>query len=142
MRLFEFANEFDDIIEDEADARGDADLLTTLSYLQAQSAGKHLVPRIQINALAQMLNMHQSDRAVPFTAKSIEDAFKSNTDLENFIADIKEDEKDGTKYVYLKRLDDGPEGAGDDGQGGATPGVSEPEAIVSKMADKAIANRS
>jgi hypothetical protein len=142
MRLFEFTAEFDDIIEDEADARGDADLLTTLSYLQAQSAGKHLVPRIQLNALAQMLNMHQTDNAVPFTAKSIEEAFKSNDELKNFIANIKEDEKDGTKYVYLKRLDDGPEGGGDDSMAGATPGVGEPGAIVSKMADKAIANRS
>lgn len=142
MRLFEFSIDYDEIIEDEADARGDADLLTTLSYLQAQSAGKHLVPRIQINALAQMLNMHQADGAVPFTSKSIEDAYKSNSELENFIADIKEDEKTGTKYVYLKRLDDGPEGGGDDGMGGTAPGTGEPEAIVSKMANKAIANRS
>lgn len=140
MRLFEFSTDFDDIIEDEADERGDADLLTTLSYLQAQSAGRHLVPRIRVDSLVNMINMHQSDEAVPFTAKSLEDAFKTNDQVKNFIANIKDDEKTGSKYVYLKRLDDGPEGGGDDGTGGA--GVGEPEKIVSKMADRAISNRS
>lgn len=141
MRLFEFTNEFDDIIEDEADERGDADLLTTLSYLQSQSAGKHLVPRIRVDSLVNMINMHQSDEAVPFTAKSLEDAFKTNDQVKNFIANIKDDEKTGSKYVYLKRIDDGPEGGvGDDGLGG--PSAGEPEKIVSKMADKAVANRS
>ena len=83
MRLFEFSSDFDDIIEDEADERGDADLLTTLSYLQAQAAGKHLVPRIRVDSLVNMINMHQNDEAVPFTAKSLEDAFKTNDHVKN-----------------------------------------------------------
>jgi hypothetical protein len=140
MRLFEFTSEFDEIIEDEADERGDADLLTTLSYLQAQSAGKHLVPRIRVDSLVNMINMHQSDDAVPFTAKSLEDAYKTNEEVKNFIANIKDDEKTGSKYVYLKRIDDGPEGGGEGG--GVNPGTGDPANIVSKMADKAVANRS
>jgi hypothetical protein len=140
MRLFEFSSDYDDIIEDEADERGDADLLTTLSYLQAQAAGKHLVPRIRVDSLVNMINMHQHDEAVPFTAKSLEDAFKTNDHVKNFIANIKDDEKTGSKYVYLKRIDDGPEDSAGDGLGG--PSAGGPEKIVAKMADKAIANRS
>jgi hypothetical protein len=87
-----------------------------------------------------MINMHQSDEAVPFTAKSLEDAFKTNEQVKNFIANIKDDEKTGSKYVYLKRIDDGPTGPGEEGLGG--PSASEPEKIVSKMADKAVSNRS
>ena len=136
MRLVEFAP---DIIEDEAESRGDADLLTTLSYLQSQSQGKHLVPRVRVDSLVNMINMHQDDGAVPYTAKSLEDAYKTNSKVKNFIANIKEDEKTGTKYVYL--VTNNPEDNMDAGETGS-PNASGPEKIVSKMASKAAANRS
>lgn len=139
MRLNEFAFD-EDIIEDEAEYRGDGDLLTTLYLLISQSAGKHLVPRVRVDSLINMVNMHGDPDSVPFTNKSLEDAFKTNKDVKNLIADIKDDEQTGIKYVYLNRLDEPA-----DGDGVPTsdePSQSEPEKIVSGMADKAIAKRS
>jgi hypothetical protein len=137
MRLNEFIYD-EDIIEDEADARGDMDLITTLEFLRSQSAGKHLVPRVRVDSLINMINMHSNTET--FSNSSLMDAFKTNDAVKNLIADIKDDETSGIKYVYLKALngDDGLEGAPDD----ADTVKSEPGKIVSKMADKAIANRS
>lgn len=137
MRLNEFIYD-EDIIEDEADARGDMDLITTLEFLRSQSAGKHLVPRVRVDSLINMINMHSDTET--FSNSSLMDAFKTNDAVKNLIADIKDDETSGIKYVYLKALndDDGLEGAPDD----ADTVKSEPGKIVSKMADKAIANRS
>jgi len=137
MRLNEFIYD-EDIIEDEADARGDMDLITTLEFLRSQSAGKHLVPRVRVDSLINMINMHSGTET--FSNSSLMDAFKTNDAVKNLIADIKDDETSGIKYVYLKPLngDDGLEGAPDD----ADTVKSEPGKIVSKMADKAIANRS
>jgi len=137
MRLNEFVYD-EDIIEDEADARGDMDLITTLEFLRNQSAGKHLVPRVRVDSLINMINMHSDSET--FSNSSLMDAFKTNDAVKNLIADIKDDETSGIKYVYLKPLngDDGLEGAPDD----ADTVKSEPGKIVSKMADKAIANRS
>lgn len=135
MRLTEFADS--DIIEDEAEARGDTDLITTLQFLKAQSAGKHLVPRVRVDSLINMINMH-SDGA-GFSNSALLDAFKTNDVVKNLIADIKDDESTGIKYVYLTSDDAAEDEMGTGGQGGVQ---SEPEKIVGKMATKAIANRS
>jgi hypothetical protein len=137
MRLNEFIYD-EDIIEDEADARGDMDLITTLEFLRSQSAGKHLVPRVRVDSLINMINMHSDSET--FSNSSLMDAFKTNDAVKNLIADIKDDETSGIKYVYLKPLngDDGLEGSPDD----AEAVKSEPEKVVSSMANKAIANRS
>jgi hypothetical protein len=142
MRLVEFANDidnYDDVIEDEADARGDADLITTLEFLRAQSAGRHLVPRVRVDSLINMINMHNDESA--FNNSALMNAFKTNDVVKNLIADIKDDESTGIKYVYLKPIADSTdELEGNDGDKDAVK--SEPEKIVSKMADKAISNRS
>lgn len=135
MRLREFALDGNDIIEDEAEARGDTDLITTLQFLKAQSAGKHLVPRVRVDSLINMINMH-SDGA-GFSNSALMDAFKTNDVVKNLIADIKDDESTGIKYVYLTS-DEGSE----DEMGAEGDTSSEPEKIVGKMANKAIANRS
>ena len=135
MRLFEFTDDLDGVIEDEADARGDAALLTTLEVLRNQSAGKHLVPRVQANTLINIVNNQGTDSS--YTLKSLLDAYKTNEAVKNLIADIKDDD-DGVKYVYLQPIDG--EELGGDLEGSTTS--SEPDKIVSKMADKAIANRS
>lgn len=135
MRLVEFAIE-DDIIEDEAESRGDGNLLTTLEYLRNQSAGKHLVPRVRVDSLINMINMHGD--GADYSNNDLMNAYKTNEVVKNLIADIKEDEKTGIKYVYLKPI--GGEDMGD--VEGGNGNSSEPEKIVSGMADKAIANRS
>lgn len=131
MRLFEFAIE--DVIEDEADARGDADLITTLEFLRNQSAGKHLVPRVRVDSLINMVNMHNDS---DYSNNDLMNAYKSNEVIKNLIADIKDDEKTGIKYVYLKPVDN-------EDLSGATgeEGEADKAGIVSKMADKAVANR-
>jgi hypothetical protein len=134
MRLNEFVYD-EDIIEDEADARGDMDLITTLEFLRNQSAGKHLVPRVRVDSLINMINMHSDSET--FSNSSLMNAFKTNEVVKNLIADIKDDENTGIKYVYLTPMDNSDELAGD-----AEAVKSEPEKVVSSMANKAIANRS
>lgn len=132
MRLFEFSPE--DVIEDEAEARGDGDLITTLEFLRNQSAGKHLVPRVRVDSLINMVNMHNE---VDYSNNDLMNAYKTNEVVKNLIADIKEDEKTGIKYVYLQSID------GEDlGDVGGEEGAEDSAKIVSGMADKAIANRS
>ncbi len=132
MRLFEFAPE--DVIEDEAEARGDGDLITTLEFLRNQSAGKHLVPRVRVDSLINMINMHND---VDYSNNDLMNAYKTNEVVKNLISDIKEDEKTGIKYVYLKNIDDEELG----NVGGEESGEDSAK-IVSGMADKAVANRS
>jgi len=134
MRLNEFVYD-EDIIEDEADARGDMDLITTLEFLRNQSAGKHLVPRVRVDSLINMINMHSDSET--FSNSSLMNAFKTNEVVKNLIANIKDDENTGIKYVYLTPMDDSDDLAGD-----AEAVKSEPEKVVSSMANKAIANRS
>ena len=121
-----------------SDARGDMDLITTLEFLRIQSEGKHLVPRVRVDSLINMVNMHNDGES--FGNASLMNAFKTNQVVKNLIADIKDDERTGIKYVYLKPIDnsDDLEGSADD----AEAVKSEPEKVVAKMADKAIANRS
>jgi hypothetical protein len=137
MRLNEFVYD-EDIIEDEADARGDMDLITTLDFLRYQSAGKHLVPRVRVDSLINMINMHSDSET--FSNSSLMNAFKTNEVVKNLIADIKDDETTGIKYVYLKPTDDSDEAEG--APGDAKAAKSEPEKVVAGMANKAIANRS
>jgi hypothetical protein len=139
MRLNEFVYD-EDIIEDEADARGDMDLITTLEFLRNQSAGKHLVPRVRVDSLINMINMHSDSET--FSNSGLMNAFKTNEVVKNLIADIKDDESTGIKYVYLKPTDGEDPDQMDGSTGDAEAVKSEPEKVVSSMANKAIANRS
>ena len=139
MRLNEFIYD-EDIIEDEADARGDMDLITTLEFLRNQSAGKHLVPRVRVDSLINMINMHSNSET--FNNSGLMNAFKTNETVKNLIADIKDDESTGIKYVYLKPTDQDDPDQMDGSTGDAEAVKTEPEKVVSSMANKAIANRS
>lgn len=132
MRLLEFAP---DMVEDEAEVRGDSNLITTLELLRQQSAGKHLIPRIKAASLIQLIN-RQSD-STPFTLQGLMDAYKTNDVVKNLVSDIKDDEA-GQKYVYLTS----PDGATDSSETGDAASTGEPGKIVSKMASKAAASRS
>jgi hypothetical protein len=139
MRLNEFVYD-EDIVEDEAEARGDMDLITTLEFLRNQSAGKHLVPRVRVDSLINMINMHNGNET--FSNPSLMNAFKSNEVVKNLIADIKDDESTGIKYVYLQPTESDDPDQIDGSADGATAVKTEPEKVVSNMANKAIANRS
>lgn len=126
-----------DMIEDEADARGDAVLLTALEELRNRAHG-HSVPRVRVDSLVNLIKRLPGGEM--FNADALEAARKSNEAVKNLVADIKDDEN-GIKYVYLAPYEDDPFGdsvAGD----GETVGKTAPEKTVSGMANRALGSRS
>ena len=135
MRLQEFSEVHVGMIEDEANDRGDSDLISALSFLQSRSNDTHLVPKIRVDAL---INMVQNTGAVQFDLEALLDAFKTNDTVKNFIKDISDDDN-GTKYVYLQsKAEDEFSAVPGDMNAPRTP----PEKIVGSMAKSALANRS
>jgi hypothetical protein len=121
-------------IEDEADTRGDAGLITSLEWLRNEAANSGAVtPRVAVDTVIERV------RAIPgheaFNFASLDAAYKHNESVKSLIKDIKDDEHSGVKYVYLAL----PENTVDDsdplGAQGAPAG--DPSKIVSKMAAKA-----
>ena len=139
MRWSEIINEsdMDDMIEDEADTRGDSVLLTTLEELRNRARG-HSVPRVRVDSLVNLVKRLPGGEM--FNAEALESARKSNDAVKNLISDIKDDEN-GTKYVYLAPVDDsfGGEETGDASADAA--GKTAPEKTVSSMANRALGNR-
>ena len=135
MRLQEFSEVHVGMIEDEANDRGDSDLISALSFLQNRSNDTHLVPKIRVDAL---INMVQNTGAVQFNLEALLDAFKTNDTVKNFIKDISDDDN-GTKYVYIQsKAEDEFSAVPGDMNAPRTP----PEKIVGSMAKSALANRS
>ncbi len=134
MRLQEFSEVHVGMIEDEANDRGDSNLISALSFLQSRSNDTHLVPKIRVDAL---INMVQNTGAVQFNLEALLDAFKTNDTVKNFIKDISDDDN-GTKYVYLQsKAEDEFSAVPGDMNAPRTP----PEKIVGSMAKSALANR-
>ena len=138
MRFHEFVNEdIDDMIEDEADTRGDSVLVTTLEELRNRARG-HSVPRVRVDSLVNLIKRLPGGEM--FNAEALESARKSNEAVKNLVADVKDDEN-GVKYVYLTpfKEDDfgGDEIAGD----GEKVGQTAPEKTVSSMANRALGSR-
>lgn len=125
----------DDIIEDEAETRGDANLITALEFLRNRSHDKHLVPKVRTDSL---INMVRNTGQEEFNLEALLDAFKTNDTVKGLIKDIKDD-TNGNKYVYLQTFaDDNLDDASLlDSDAPKTP----PEKTVSSMAKRAAANR-
>jgi hypothetical protein len=125
MRAHEFITEaLDDYLEDEADVRGDSNLVSTLETLRNRAHDSHDVPMIRVDSLINIIRRLPGSEM--FTVENLLDAYKSNTNVKNLIKDIK-DNKDGVKYAYLATFADSPE--------------SEDEAVASadiKNSDKTI----
>lgn len=137
MRLDEFSDKMaDDIIEDEADARGDANLITALEFLRNRSHDRHLVPKVRVDSLIEMIkNTGQQE----FNLDSLLGAFKTNETVKNLIKDIKDD-KHGVKYVYLKTFTD--DNSDDSPTLASGSRAMNPEKTVDAMAQRALKNRS
>jgi hypothetical protein len=135
MRLKEFTEKYDEIIEDEAETRGDSNLIAALSFLQNRSANQHLVPKVRADAL---INMVKNTGMQEFNLESLLDAHKTNDSVKTLIKDIKDDDN-GTKYVYLnsKTQDDFSASPGD-----MSAPRTPPEKTVGAMAKSALAKRS
>lgn len=127
---------YDDIIEDEADARGDANLITALEFLRNRAHDKHYVPRVRVDSLINMV------REIPGTEQfdlgALENAKKTNDSVKELIKDIKDDEKTGAKYVYLAPFEDDTDESVPPSE---SPTASAPEKTVGSMAKAALKAR-
>lgn len=140
MRIREVITEnldkyLDEVLEDEADGRGDANLLTTLEFLRNRAHDTHIQPRIRVDSL---INLVQGTGETQFTLENLLDAYKSNPDIKNLIKDIKDDSS-GVKYVYLQPFQDDIDQPAEIGQ--EIPKTA-PERTVDSMAKSALAKRS
>ena len=124
----------DDMLEDEADGRGDANLLTTLEFLRNRAHDTHIQPRIRVDSL---INLVQSSGEEQFNLENLLAAYKDNPDVKNLIKDIKDDAT-GVKYVYLKTFADDDDS---DEFGDAESVKTPPERTVDSMAKSALAKR-
>ena len=141
MRIQEVITEnldkyLDEVLEDEADGRGDANLLTTLEFLRNRAHDTHIQPRIRVDSL---INLVQGAGEQQFNLENLLAAYKNNPTVKNLIKDIKDDPS-GVKYVYLEPFADDEQEAGDLGDG-SVPKTA-PERTVDSMAKSALAKRS
>lgn len=125
-----------DVIEDEAETRGDSALLTVLELLRHEAqASDAVTPRVAVDTVVDRV------RAIPgsesFNYANLEAAKEHNDAVKAVIKDIKDDEKTGKKYVYLAP----PESELDDSDplGARTAEPGDPAKVVSKMAARAAA---
>lgn len=125
----------DEVLEDEADGRGDANLLTMLEFLRNRAHDTHIQPRIRIDSL---INLVQGTGEKQFSLENLLDAYKGNPDIKNLIKDIKDDSS-GVKYVYLQPFADDTDQPAEIGQ--EIPRTA-PERTVDSMAKSALAKRS
>jgi len=125
----------DDMLEDEADGRGDANLLTTLEFLRNRAHDTHIQPRIRVDSL---INLVQTTGEQQFNLENLIAAFKDNPNVKNLIKDIKDDPS-GVKYVYLEPFADDTDMPAEIGQ--EIPKTA-PERTVDSMAKSALSKRS
>lgn len=125
----------DEVLEDEADGRGDANLLTTLEFLRNRAHDTHIQPRIRVDSL---INLVQTQGEAQFSLENLLDAYKGNPDIKNLIKDIKDDSS-GVKYVYLQPFQDDTDMPVEIGQ--EIPKTA-PERTIDSMAKSALAKRS
>jgi hypothetical protein len=140
MRIQEVITEnldkyLDEVLEDEADGRGDANLLTTLEFLRNRAHDTHIQPRIRVDSL---INLVQKTGESQFNLDNLLDAYKSNSDIKNLIKDIKDDSS-GVKYVYLEPFADDTDQPAEIEQ--EIPSTA-PERTVDSMAKSALSKRS
>lgn len=125
----------DDMLEDEAEGRGDVNLMTALEFLRNRAHDTHVQPRIRADSL---INLVQTTGEQQFTLENLLDSYKDNQNVKNLIKDIKDD-SNGVKYVYLQPFADDSEMAALDNTEAPR---TDPEKTVNAMAKSALANRS
>jgi hypothetical protein len=139
MKIFEIIREdleLDDhtsAIEDEADTRGDSALITALEWLRNEAQSSSAVtPRVKVDTVIERVRAIPGNEAFNFAA--LDAAHDHNETVKSLIKDIKDDEKTGSKYIYLAL----PENTIDEpGPGGEGTDTADSAKIVSKMAANA-----
>ena len=124
----------DDMLEDEADGRGDSNLITTLEFLRNRAHDTHVQPRVRADSL---INLVQKTGEQQFTLENLLDAYSDNENIKSLIKDIKDDST-GVKYVYLQPFADDSEIAA---VGDENAPRTAPEKTVDAMAKSALAKR-
>lgn len=133
--IFEDDNPYEmSAIEDEADTRGDASLLTVLELLRNEAEESDAVtPRVKVDTVINRVRNIPGNEG--FNYANLEAAKDHNDTVKAMVKDIKDDEKTGEKYVYLTPA----ESAIDDSDplGAASAPAGDPSKIVSSMAKRA-----
>jgi hypothetical protein len=89
-----------EVIEDEADTRGDAALITALEWLRNEAQQSSAVtPRVKVDTVIERVRAIPGNEAFNYAA--LESAKEHNEVVKSLIKDIKDDEKTGSKYIYL-----------------------------------------
>lgn len=121
-------------IEDEADSRGDAALITALEWLRNEAEQSSAVtPRVKVDTVIERVRAIPGNEAFNYAA--LEAANEHNDTVKSLIKDIKDDDKTGAKYIYLALPENTIDNTDPLGAQGAAPG--DPAKVVSSMAKRA-----
>lgn len=89
-----------EVIEDEADTRGDSALITALEWLRNEAQQSSAVtPRVKVDTVIERVRDIPGNEAFNYAA--LEAANEHNDAVKALIKDIKDDDKTGVKYIYL-----------------------------------------
>jgi hypothetical protein len=103
MRIRDIILESDlefEAIEDEADTRGDSALITVLEWLRNEAQQSSAVtPRVKVDTVIERVRDIPGNEAFNYAA--LEAAHEHNDVVKTLIKDIKDDDKTGSKYIYL-----------------------------------------
>jgi hypothetical protein len=135
MRITEIILEnSSEVIEDEAEVRGDSALLTTLEWLRNEAEQSDAVtPRVRVDTVINRVRSIPGNEAFNYAA--LDAAHTSNEAVKALIKSIKDDEKSGVKYVYLASSESEVDETDPLGARSAPPG--DPAKVVSSMAKRA-----
>lgn len=124
----------DEVIEDEADTRGDSSLITALEWLrnEADQSGA-VTPRVKVDTVIDRVRAIPGNEAFNFAA--LEAAHEHNVTVKGLIKDIKDDDQSGAKYIYLAPPENVVDNSDPLGADTAAPG--DPSKVVSSMAKRA-----
>ena len=125
----------DDMIEDDADQRGDENLITTLEFLRNRAHDTHVQPKIRADSL---IGLVQQSGEQQFNLENLIAAQRGNNTVKSMIKEITDD-SNGVKYVYLMPFEEDSEVAA---IGDENAPRTAPEKTVDAMAKSALANRS
>jgi hypothetical protein len=132
--ILESAEIVDEVIEDEAETRGDSALITALEWLrnEANQSGA-VTPRVKVDTVINQVRNIPGNEAFNFAA--LDAAHQHNDSVKALIKDIKDDEHTGAKYVYLAPAESELDPSDPLGAETAAPG--DPAKVVSSMAKRA-----
>lgn len=132
--ILESAETVDEVIEDEAESRGDSALITALEWLRNEAEQSNAVtPRVKVDTVINQVRNIPGNEAFNFAA--LDAAHQHNDSVKALIKDIKDDEKTGNKYVYLAPPESELDPSDPLGAEVAAPG--DPAKVVSSMAKRA-----